>query len=277
MISRFIFSLSLALCAAVSFVSVAQAQTTSSSTTATSSGPSPVLVYKLTFTSMGDSINFRSYQGGYIVFDVGISGSNAGTVVLTQIVGGARKYYTIKDYGQMFFATKGKEVKAVMTGNKSTTPGTTTSGSTTSTSSAAAATTSIFMYAIGSASDQLDLDLRNGSANVTIAKSMKGYGIFCDSQEDLPFASAAGEDVGTAGAVSLTLAYDEGLSTFSEKNNSDRATMITKIQTQLANESYTNGDATTTATGSSSSSKTSSSSSSSSGTGSGSGTGTTGR
>ena len=224
----------------------AKSQTTSATT---STGSSPVLVYKLSFVNMGDSVNFRSYQGGYLIFDVGIGGYNTGTVILTQVTGGVRKYYTIKDYGQMFYATKGGATKAVLTGNKSTTPGSTTSGTTTSASTTSAATTTIFMYAIGDATSKLELDVRNGAANLAIAKELTGFGIFCDSQEDLPFANAAGEDVGTAGAVSLTLKFDEGLTTFSEENNTTRTDMVTKIQTQLADQDYTNGDATTATTG----------------------------
>lgn len=248
-----------------------------SSTTTTTSGSSPVLVYKISFTDMGDSINFRSYQGGYLVFDVGYTGSNTGTVILTQVVGGVRKYYTIANYGQMFYATKGNTVKAVFTGNKSTTAGSSTTTTTSSTSTTASATTTIFMYGVGDADKQLDLDLRNGDANVSIATEIDGYGIFTDSQEDLPFATAAGEDVGTAGAVSLHLKYDEGLSSFSEKNNTSRTAMVTKIQQDLAKQNYTNGDAATTTTGAGSNTGTGSNSGNTGGTGTGSGTGNTGR
>jgi hypothetical protein len=258
------------LTAFVLLAATAHAQTSSTTTT----GSSPVLVYKIDFSTMGDSINFRSYQGGYLVFDVGYTGSNTGTVILTQVLGGVRKYYTIANYGQMFYATKGNNTKAVFSGNKSTAAGSSTTTTTSSTAtSTASATTTIFMYGIGDADKKLDLELRNGEANLAIASELEGYGIFTDSQEDLPFASASGEDVGTAGTVSLHLKYDEGLSTFSEKNNTTRTAMVTKIQQELVKDGYVNGDAATTTTGTGTGTGTGSTG----GTGTGTGTGTSGR
>lgn len=271
--SRFPRLFAAALTALALLAATTHAQTSST----TSTGSSPVLVYKIDFSTMGDSINFRSYQGGYLVFDVGYTGSNTGTVILTQVLGGVRKYYTIANYGQMFYATKGNNTKAVFSGNKSTTAGSSTTTTTSSTATTtASATTTIFMYGIGDADKKLDLELRNGEANIAIASELDGYGIFTDSQEDLPFASASGEDVGTAGAVALHLKYDEGLSTFSEKNNTTRTAMVTKIQQELAKDSYVNGDAATTTTGTGGNTG-SNTGSGTGGTGTGTGTGTSGR
>ena len=215
-------------------LSPANAQTTSS----------PVLVYKMEFGKAEDSINFRSYQSGYLVVDAGATGTNTASVILTQVVGGVRNFYYLADYAQMFYAKSSGSVKAVVTGTKTTKPGTTTTGGTTTTTTA---TTSQFIYATGDAGEEKTIELVNGEANVSIAALLEGYGIFCDSQEDLPFATAAGENVGTAGMVTLKLRYDEGQSEAAQKQNQDRVATITAIAKDLANDGYVGGDTASTA------------------------------
>lgn len=192
-----------------------------------------MLVYRLSFRPLGSSINFRTYQGGYYVADIANNSGNSGTLILTQVLGGVRKYYTLTNFGPLVYALKGDERKAIFSGTKQTT---------------SPAFTNITFYALGETNKSADFKFTNADAKFAFATKLEGFGLFVDSQEDLPFSSAPGVNVGTAGSVNVTLTYQEGLSERSRQQNIPRNTMVTLLQQELAEQKYSNGDATTTTT-----------------------------
>ena len=222
-----------ALATLTGWVAPAVAQTTNTPSTTATAPSGPVLVYRLTFRPLGDSINFRAYQGGYYVADIANGESNSGTLILTQVLGGTRKYYTLSNYGALFYGVKGGERKAIFSGAKTTTT---------------PALTNITFQAVGEISKTQNIELPGGDYKAAIATKLEGVGIFADSQEDLPFASAQGQDLGTAGMVNVTLTLQDGLTENSLKTNISRTAMVTQLQGQLIDQDYTTGDATSTTT-----------------------------
>lgn len=198
----------------------ASAQTTTANT-------GPVLVYRLNFRPAGDTINFSAYQGGYYVVDVA---GGVGSMILTKVLGGTRKYYTLANYGNFFYAVKGSDRKAIMTGSKTNT---------------ATVISNITFQAIGDLSKDTEFQFTNGEFNLRYATKLEGVALFADSQEDLPFASAPGIDIGTAGTLNVTFVLQEGLTELSRKSFLNRTSMITKLKQQLADQKYTDGDAVT--------------------------------
>ncbi len=203
-----------------------QAQTTTTTTNA-----APVLVYRVQFTGVESSLNFRGFSGGYYIADVNNGASNSGTLILTQSVGSTRRYYQINNFGALFYGSNGKDTQAIVVGNTTSIASTTVS-----------ATRTITFFLMGEATDKVELELVNGTINMSIAKELKGRAIFCDSQEDQPFVLAPGQAVGTAAEVSCTFKYDEGQSKYSEQRSAGRADMITKIINELKSDKYVVGN-----------------------------------
>lgn len=191
----------------------------------------PVLVYRIQFTGVLSSINFRGFDGGYYVADVNNGASNSGTMILTQVVGNTRRYYQLNNFGQLFYATDGKNQKALVVGSTTAVASTTV-----------AATRTITFYLTGDAKDKIKLDLVNGSTSINIGKELKGQAIFCDSQEDQPYVLAPGQAVGTAAEVNVTFKLDEGQSDYSEKRNAGRSDMVTKLVNELKANKYVLGN-----------------------------------
>ncbi len=208
---------------------------------------SQAVVYHLTFSPSGTSINFRNYTNAYYVADLPVYGSG-GTLIVTQVVGGVRKFYTYEDFGGMFIAVKGSDKKGVIVGSR-------TSGSSSSSSSTTAgANQNITLYAIGDAKGGADITNRDvgGTAKALFPTKLEGTAIFVDSMEDYPFAFAPGADVGSAGKLDLTATYDEGMSANSLVRNYSRNGVVASIWALLVSQGYTNASASTgsgTATG----------------------------
>ncbi len=199
-------------------------RTASAQTTTTPTGP--VLVYKLTFRALPDNISFRPYQGGYYVADIANTSGNSGTLILTQVVGKVRKYYTFVNFGQLFNALKSGDSKAIMSGTRTTT---------------SPAYTNITFYGTGNAEKSEEYKLQNGELKLAIANELNGYALFVDSQEDMPFVMAPGQDIGTAGAMNVSLRYSQGHSEQSAKGSISRTAMVTTIQNQLKEQGYVSG------------------------------------
>jgi hypothetical protein len=215
---------SLAILLAIFAALLGWAAPASAQTTTTTS---PVLVYRLSFKASSDSINFHNYQGGYYVSDVT---GGVGTMILTKVLGGTRKYYTLTNYGAIFYGLKGKERKAIMTGSKTNT---------------STVISNITFQAMGNATKSSDYQFANGEFQGVFATKLEGVALFADSQEDLPFAGGAGADIGTAATVSVTFTLQDGLTELSRKSNITRTAMITQLKNQLADQDYSNGDTTT--------------------------------
>jgi hypothetical protein len=184
------------------------------------------LVYKLTFRQLADNISFRPYQGGYYVADIANTSGNSGTLILTQVVGKVRRYYTFTNFGLLFNALKGGNSKAIMSGTRQTTT---------------PAYTNITFYATGNAEESTEYTLQLGTLDLAYANELTGYAMFVDSQEDMPFVTAPGQDIGTAGAMNLTMKYDQGHSVQSAKNSISRNAMVTEIQNMLRDQDYVSG------------------------------------
>jgi hypothetical protein len=196
-------------------------------TTIPNSGP--VLVYRITFSGAQDSLNFRGYTGGYYFSDVASTPGSTGTLILLQVVGGVRKYYQTNSFGTLYYAAKGKDRKAVIVG--------TTATNTT-------AVTNTTFYLTGKADSSQEVAFANAEAKFFTSKELKGTAIFCDSQEDLPFAYAPGESFGTAAQVNIAMKMDEAQTAYSTTRAAGRSDMVTKVVSELVSDGYSNGNAT---------------------------------
>lgn len=226
--NRLATTLSLAL--AIAPVAV-RAQSTTGSTTATSTtttSTGSMAVYKLTFATAGESINYRPYQGGYYIAPI-MGGT--GSLILTLTTGGQKRFYTYANFGELFVAVKGQDRKTVLSAAASNTVSTTT------------------FYAIGDADEKMDVESRSADSDVYVAKLLTGYSVSADSERDLPFASSSATDIGVAGASFLRCTLDEGLTKDAIKNSRSLSSQVTEIQTQLTEKGYVNGSATTTTGG----------------------------
>lgn len=197
--------------------------TTTSSTTDSLQLEGQVIVYRLSFAQTGDSINYRPYQGGYYVAP--LSGG-VGTLILTLQTGSKKQYFTYASFGSVFAATSGKKKRMVLSATTTNDISTTT------------------FYAIGELTDTLKSDNRNISAEVSVAKTMKGYSVSADNEKDLVF-TGTGTAIGVAGASILTATLDETLTNVAMDKNQTVALEVTTIQNILKKGGYTDGKATT--------------------------------
>ena len=228
------------ICASILLGFSADAQTPSSTKTATTpksttGTKSRALVYHLTFTPNGSSINFRNYTNAYYIADLPSSGGSA-TLILTQVSGGKRTFYTYEDFGGMFIAVNGSDRKGVLSGSRTGAP--TTSGASSS-ATVTVPTQNITLYAIGDAKEKIDVN--NGAVTegqLVFPKKLEGSAIFVDSQEDYPFASAPGVNAGSAGMLNLTATYDEGMSANSLKRNYSRNGLVSALWALLKTQGY---------------------------------------
>jgi hypothetical protein len=235
-------------CVSLAFLAVSATAQTATTPKSTAGNKSRAIVYHLTFTPNGTSINFRNYTNAYYVADVPTA-SGGGTLILMQVVGGTRTYYTYEDFGGLFIAIKGNDRKGVMVGSKTTASTTTTTTAATATTTASGATQNITLYGIGDAKDKIDSENPAfPNSEMLIPKTLEGTAIFVDSQEDFPFAFAAGENVGTAGQLTLTARYDEGMSANSLQKNLTRNAVVSSIWDLLKGQNYVDGSAATTTT-----------------------------
>ena len=87
---------------------VVSASTTTSGNLLSSSA---LVVYKLTFEVAGETINYRSYQGGYYIAPIE---GGTGSLILTLTTGGVKTFYTYANFGELFVAVKGDDRKVVL-------------------------------------------------------------------------------------------------------------------------------------------------------------------
>jgi hypothetical protein len=221
--------IALACFAATGLVAQSSSNTTvASSTTDSLQLEGQVIVYRLAFAQTGDSINYRPYQGGFYVAP--LSGG-VGTLILTLQTGSKKQYFTYASFGSVFAATSGKKKRMVLSATTTNDISTTT------------------FFAIGELNDTLKSDNRNISAEVSIAKTMKGYAVSADNEKDLVF-TGTGNAVGVAGASTLTATLDESLTNLALDKNQTVALEVTNLQNILKKGGYTDGKvSTTTGTG----------------------------
>ena len=212
---------------AVSQAATSNAPTTQSiGGTVTSDTTGPIAVFRLTFQATGDSINYRSYDGGFYVAPVE---GGVGTLILTLSSGGQKRYFTYASFGAVFIAVKGSTKKMVL-----------------SCTAASDVSTTVF-YALGNADTEIEFDTRNANGSVLVADKMTGYAVSADSEQDLPYAGST-TNVGVAGASVLTARLDKSLTSTGNKKGNAVNDEIADLQAILIKGGYTDGK-NTTATG----------------------------
>ncbi len=184
-----------------------------------------VLVYDLKFEAVGDSVNFRPYDGGYYLAPRGTD-SNGGTLILFRHTGAQKQYFLFQDFGEIFYAaTNGQSRKAVLSAAASNFVSSTT------------------FYAIGDAKNKVKYKSLDGEGFLYVAPELKGFAISADSERDLPFAGEADDphDVGVAGTAELTCTLNESYTEDPEELVSTLSTMTSKMLQILAQAGYVNG------------------------------------
>ena len=220
----------LALCTLLLFTAASHAQ---------------VAVYRLSFKTVGQNVNYKAYQDGYYITPVG---GGTGSLILLQKGTSGNVYYSFANFGQMFIAASSKGQKMVLT----------------AVSSSTAADTSLF--AIGDANQKLDFvtplstpatasttgttaaSTQNVSQTVQLAGTLTGYEFTADSQSDMPFVGNATTQ-GVAGASTMTLSLQSEMTSLALSQNYSLAGEVTYIENLLSQQGYTSGNSTTSTTG----------------------------
>lgn len=178
-----------------------------------------VVVYRLKFDPVGESINYRPYQMGYYVAPME---GGAGSLVLTQTTGNQRQYFAYESFGELFVAVKGETKKMVL-----------------SATAANDVSTTVF-YALGTANTNFDVESRNVVGKVKVAGKMTGYAISADSEQDLPF-YGTGISAGVAGMSELTAQIDQALTNKAVQQNLEVSAALDAVVDMLVASGHTNG------------------------------------
>ena len=184
-----------------------------------------VLVYDLKFETVGDSVNFRAYDGGYYLADRG-TGAGGGTLILFRHTGAQKQYFKYEGFGEIFYAaTNGQDRKAVLTATAANEVSTTT------------------FFAIGDAKEKVEFTSVDAQGSIYVARELKGYAVSADSERDLPFAGDAEDpyDVGVAGATQLTCRFNETYTEDPKKALSSLDTITDKMVEILEKAGYVDG------------------------------------
>lgn len=187
---------------------------------ATGKAQAQVVVYRLTFEEIGESINYRPYQNGYYVAPME---GGAGSLVLTLTTGNVRQYFAYEGFGELFVAVKGESQKMVL-----------------SATAANEVSTTVF-YALGTATKEFDVESRNLSGKIKVAEKMVGYAVSADSEQDLPFIGT-GMSIGVAGASQLTARIDEAYTNKAVQENLDSAAAVDAVIEALTAAGHVNGN-----------------------------------
>lgn len=243
----------------------------------TASASAQVAVYRLSFSSSGDNVNYRPFENGYYVTPVG---GGTGTLILLQTGAGKEKqFFTYANFGEMFLANNGKTKKmvlsAVSSGTSSattfyaigdanfpidlktnlSTPATSTgpttgvnfiapATTTTTTTAAAATATATTSTAVPTTAQIAGAAAAPVYTSPSVAKTMRGYEISADSQSDLVF-SGNSTTQGVAGVSTLSVSLQEDMTNYALTQNYSLAGEVTYIQNLLQNQGYTDGRTTT--------------------------------
>jgi hypothetical protein len=215
-----LFRPSLLVAALFALPFLGSAQTATTTTTTTTSGP--LAIYRLSFKTAGENINYQPYQNGYYIAPIT---GGVGSLILTKIIGGKREYFTYASFGELFVAMHGDNRKAVITCTAANSVSTTT------------------FFAIGDTDDEREVTSAAATSTVFVATRLDGYAVSADSERDLPFASTGASDVGVAGASTLTARLDDTLTEDAMKQSRSLTGEVTEIQTRLKADGYVDGKA----------------------------------
>lgn len=182
-------------------------------------GRAQVVVYRLDFQQIGESINYRPYLFGYYVAPMA---GGSGSLILTQAAGTQKQYYTYDNFGELFVAVKGDTKKVVF-----------------SASATNEVSTTVF-YALGTADKEYEVEDRNLQGRVKVAKRLSGYALSADSEQDLPF-YGTGASVGVAGASELVARLDEANTNRAVQEKLDVNDTVDVVINLLTRAGFVNG------------------------------------
>ena len=185
-----------------------------------------VLVYDLKFEAVGDSVNFRAYDGGYYLASTNTE-EDGGTLILFRHTGAQKQYFKYEGFGEIFMAaTNGQERKAVLTATAANDVSTTT------------------FFAIGDATQKTRFIGPSFEGDIYYARELKGYAVSADSERDLPFAGTPNDpyDLGVAGATVLTCTFNATYTDDPSKPVLSLDSSTTKIVEILEKAGYVDGN-----------------------------------
>lgn len=183
-----------------------------------SKGPGDLLVYRLSFSKTGESINFKPFSGGYYIASA--SKGQSSLIIEANVKGAGKLYKAYSNFGTLFATTSDTSRKGVLAAMDATSVSSTT------------------YFAIGDLNDSFKVDTPSFKGSVNYAKKLKGYAISADSGFDLAF---LGEDadVGVGGAASLTASYLEETSKLANKNLRTVADEVLQLEKELKADGFT--------------------------------------
>ncbi|MDB6139040.1 MAG: hypothetical protein JWO94_2112 [Verrucomicrobiaceae bacterium] len=184
----------------------------------TSKGPGDLVVYRMSFSKNGESINYKPFSGGYYV----ASASNGESAVIIEASprNSGKVYKTYSNFGSLFVMAAGSNSKAALFATDVNSFSSTT------------------FYAVGDASQSFKVDAPSFKGSVNFAKKLKGYAISADSGFDLAFLGND-EGVGVGGVADLTASYLEDTSKLANKNLRTIATEIKQLEKELEEKGFT--------------------------------------
>ena len=190
-------------------------------TNATAQG---VAVYRLESVHPTDSINYKPYLGGFYVAPA-IDG--VGSLVLQRQDADGLMMITLADFGELFVAADGKrKQRSVLS------------------ATAANSVSATSFMAIGKPDTTFKAKGANFDLKVDLARTLEGYAMSADSQNDMPFVGGEG-DIGVAGIAPFKAVLDLNRSETANRANADVAAAITQIEESLELLGYSQAETVT--------------------------------
>lgn len=209
------------------------APTTSTSTTTTttsaadstvtsadsSKGPGDLVVYQLSFSKSGESINFKPFAGGFFVTSA--SAGQGSLIIETSTHNSGKVYKVFEKFGSLFVipgsGSEGKAVLFAMDVNS---------------------VSSTSYFAMGDASQSFKVNSPSFKGSVNFARKLRGYAISADSAFDLAFLGDD-SDAGVGGVATLSASYAEDASKQANKELRTVADEVKELEKHLESDGYT--------------------------------------
>ena len=196
---------------------------TGTGTSTSTIGPGDMLVYELSFRDLGESINWKNFEGGYYVsyaLPTSSGTANSTGTILLKVRDSFGGFYTKHtNFGGLFVAKSRSERQGVMYASAVNSVSTTT------------------FFAMGEARSAMRFDAPSRNASVYFARKLTGYAFSADSGIDLPFFGQL-TDLGTGGASTMTATYDETRSKAANKARLTITSQVTLLEKELKAEGY---------------------------------------
>lgn len=175
-----------------------------------------LVVYRLGFKTIGDSVNYRPFTGGYFV---GAAVNGAGTLILELEHQGSKYYREYPTFGSLFVAKSRGDRKGVMSAMDANSVSSTT------------------FFATGDANQSIKVDAPSVNGSINFARKLTGYAFSADSETDLAF-FGDGSDIGVAGVSRLTATYLEDTSKLAKKNARTLKTEVQQLEKELVDKGF---------------------------------------